>query len=285
MGSRSFTSAAIAAARAGLRLLASGPAYATRGPAPALTDRPAVPLPPDELAFVRAILADPADSLPRLVYADWLEDRGDPRGEFLRLATRYRDELRDFSRDRPAILARLDELRPLLPAMWRTAFDIAGRFYLVWPRRRRDRLAALDLDEPLRVASMPWHVRANAAPGDYLYVLTLIDGRPFLVSRMRVVEVGPVGQYRRRLARTGYLLREEFGPTVMLGDEGLPIRLGPFVPDELLRTVEFHKHNGRRGRVKLDADGRVHNHGSLYGGSRLTDATALRFDALFNGWA
>ena len=36
-------------------------------------------------AFLRAVLADPDDDAPRLVYADWLEERGDPRGEFIRL--------------------------------------------------------------------------------------------------------------------------------------------------------------------------------------------------------
>lgn len=39
----------------------------------------------DDKDFIRAILADPADDTLRLVYADWLEERGDPRAEFLRL--------------------------------------------------------------------------------------------------------------------------------------------------------------------------------------------------------
>src|SRR5262245_400477 len=39
----------------------------------------------DEGAFLQAILAAPADDVPRLVYADWLEERGDGRAEFLRL--------------------------------------------------------------------------------------------------------------------------------------------------------------------------------------------------------
>ena len=39
---------------------------------------------PDDEAFVRAILAAPGDDLPRLVYADWLDDRDDPRGAYLR---------------------------------------------------------------------------------------------------------------------------------------------------------------------------------------------------------
>ena len=38
----------------------------------------------EHLAFLQAILADPDDDAPRLVYADWLEERGDPRAEFIR---------------------------------------------------------------------------------------------------------------------------------------------------------------------------------------------------------
>jgi uncharacterized protein (TIGR02996 family) len=39
---------------------------------------------PEESAFIEAILASPADEACRLVYADWLEERGDPRGGYLR---------------------------------------------------------------------------------------------------------------------------------------------------------------------------------------------------------
>jgi uncharacterized protein (TIGR02996 family) len=39
-------------------------------------------------AFLQAILEDPDDDTPRLVYADWLEERGDPRGEFIRTQCR-----------------------------------------------------------------------------------------------------------------------------------------------------------------------------------------------------
>jgi uncharacterized protein (TIGR02996 family) len=38
-----------------------------------------------EDAFLQAILEDPDNDEARLVYADWLEERGDPRGEFIRL--------------------------------------------------------------------------------------------------------------------------------------------------------------------------------------------------------
>lgn len=43
----------------------------------------------DDEAFVRAIVAAPADEAPRLVYADWLDERGDPRGAYLRAEVEF----------------------------------------------------------------------------------------------------------------------------------------------------------------------------------------------------
>ncbi len=52
-------------------------------PKPKLFPDPVCKL-PDEYGLVAAVLAAPLDDLPKLVYADWLEERNDPRGEFLR---------------------------------------------------------------------------------------------------------------------------------------------------------------------------------------------------------
>jgi uncharacterized protein (TIGR02996 family) len=38
----------------------------------------------DDEAFIRAIVDAPGDDAPRLVYADWLDERGDPRAAYLR---------------------------------------------------------------------------------------------------------------------------------------------------------------------------------------------------------
>jgi len=35
--------------------------------------------------FIQTIIANPDDDTPRLVYADWLDEQGDPRGEFIRV--------------------------------------------------------------------------------------------------------------------------------------------------------------------------------------------------------
>ena len=40
---------------------------------------------PTDAAFLAAVAASPTESLPRLVYADWLDEQGDPRGEMVRV--------------------------------------------------------------------------------------------------------------------------------------------------------------------------------------------------------
>jgi uncharacterized protein (TIGR02996 family) len=49
------------------------------------------------LPFLQSIQADPVDEVNFLVYADWLEERGDPRADFLRLFCKF-----FFHEDRPA---------------------------------------------------------------------------------------------------------------------------------------------------------------------------------------
>jgi uncharacterized protein (TIGR02996 family) len=44
----------------------------------------------EESAFLRAAFADPDDAAPRLIYADWLDERHDPRATVIRLAERLR---------------------------------------------------------------------------------------------------------------------------------------------------------------------------------------------------
>ncbi|MBL8794221.1 MAG: TIGR02996 domain-containing protein [Planctomycetia bacterium] len=48
--------------------------------------------------FMPAILADPDDDVPRLIYADWLEDRGDPYGAFIRVQCELADRNTPFLR-------------------------------------------------------------------------------------------------------------------------------------------------------------------------------------------
>jgi len=72
----------------------------------------------DEIAFLRAIANAPDDDAPRLVYADWLEERGDARAEFVRLEVERR-HLFDRKPNRKAIIdERIHELTFQLDTKW-----------------------------------------------------------------------------------------------------------------------------------------------------------------------
>lgn len=75
----------------------------------------------DEQAFHQMILRNPDDEVPRLICADWLEERGDPRGEFIRVQCALEGSVR---RDlgRPALLARQAALLQQHGDEWRRPF-------------------------------------------------------------------------------------------------------------------------------------------------------------------
>ncbi|MDY3561613.1 TIGR02996 domain-containing protein [Gemmata sp. JC673] len=72
----------------------------------------------DEAGFLRALLETPADDTTRLVYADWLTERGDPesaaKARFLRLTVRFRQSGRTDEYQQ----AELQPLAAALPPEW-----------------------------------------------------------------------------------------------------------------------------------------------------------------------
>jgi len=70
----------------------------------------------DEAGFLQAILRTPDDAALRSVYADWLEERGDPRGEYLRCQCTRADLQRGDPR-LAALLQREEELREQYPTV------------------------------------------------------------------------------------------------------------------------------------------------------------------------
>src|SRR5262245_32529246 len=76
----------------------------------------------DEAAFLRAILADPADDAPRLVYADWLDEQGTPeaaaRAAFLRTTAAHAAAARAGARNRKALKKQLHETALTLDSGW-----------------------------------------------------------------------------------------------------------------------------------------------------------------------
>src|SRR4051794_27421991 len=84
-----------------------------------------LPLLGAEDAFLDAIFASPSADGPRRMYADWLEERGDARGEFLRLDCELAGLPPGGVRREP-LEARLGELRPSLDHAWLVAVERAA---------------------------------------------------------------------------------------------------------------------------------------------------------------
>jgi uncharacterized protein (TIGR02996 family) len=76
----------------------------------------------EEDAFLQALLANPDDVNLRLVYADWLEERGDPRGELLRLDVKL-VELPPKGVPARKLRRRLEELRQGIDPTWLARID------------------------------------------------------------------------------------------------------------------------------------------------------------------
>jgi uncharacterized protein (TIGR02996 family) len=75
----------------------------------------------EDQAFLEAVLAQPDDDAVRLVYADWLEERGDPRSDYLRLELELVRE--PSGAEAPGLRVRLQELRPRLDPLWLAHLD------------------------------------------------------------------------------------------------------------------------------------------------------------------
>jgi uncharacterized protein (TIGR02996 family) len=71
----------------------------------------------DEEAFLDAILAEPDNDVPRLIFADWLEEHGDQRSEFIRVQCQLA-RLREDDPRRPALEAREQELLGAYQGEW-----------------------------------------------------------------------------------------------------------------------------------------------------------------------
>jgi uncharacterized protein (TIGR02996 family) len=73
----------------------------------------------DEQAFLSAIMSNPDNQTAKLVYADWLQERDDPRAEVVRLKVAVDTQAEGWV----AARERLTELEPTVPATWLVLLD------------------------------------------------------------------------------------------------------------------------------------------------------------------
>src|SRR5262245_45314630 len=75
----------------------------------------------EDEGFLKAILASPEDDTLRLVYADWLEEHDDPRGEFIRVQSELA-RLPEHEERRAELAAREQSLLQQYAAEWAKPF-------------------------------------------------------------------------------------------------------------------------------------------------------------------
>src|SRR5262245_58130851 len=106
-------------------------------------------------AFARAILDAPQDIGRRLVFADWLDAHGDPRGEYIRAVAERR-------RGDPASMNRLDELRKAIAPGWLPLLDCPPPQEQGWQLRAHPQLPS-----DLPVAQALQHLASTAAGEEF----------------------------------------------------------------------------------------------------------------------
>jgi uncharacterized protein (TIGR02996 family) len=75
----------------------------------------------DDYSFLQAVLADPRDDALRQVYADWLEEHGDPRADYLRLELALAGQ--PDGPEAATLRRQIQELRPRLDPLWLAHLD------------------------------------------------------------------------------------------------------------------------------------------------------------------
>src|SRR5262245_66515414 len=78
------------------------------------------------LRLLAAARGNPEDDGPRLVLADWLEEQGDPRGEFVRLECRL-EAMEDGDPQYPVFRPRSDELAERYGEAWLAPVKAVGQ--------------------------------------------------------------------------------------------------------------------------------------------------------------
>jgi uncharacterized protein (TIGR02996 family) len=163
-----------------------------------------------DTAFLRAILANPDDDAPRLIYADWLDEQGDAdRAEFIRLQIRLA-RMDSDDPDRFSVGSRAEELRRAhhiewvnhLPQFDHVNWEVFDRGFIsavkfetpdAFFAHAREVFAAAPIHE-LRLHQFYWRDAARLAESRFLRrirVLDLNDGNRIGISGAESLMASP----------------------------------------------------------------------------------------------
>jgi uncharacterized protein (TIGR02996 family) len=144
----------------------------------------------EEFQFLRSIYQQPGDDAPRLVYADWLEEHGDSRAEFLRLEVQLHRLSKGAKKRRAPLQERIRELRPKVEANWLAR---------MWLPRNLAQEVRLDL---VRLSKGKALIEVRGGQDE---IVLLVEGKPVALNWDDCQ--GSVGQY---LVFTGHTCGSDY---------------------------------------------------------------------------
>lgn len=136
---------------------------------------------PAEFLLHQAVLAEPEADEPRMIYADWLEERGDPRAEFIRVQLE---------------LARAPVGSPRWLALKQDELKLLGRHAGRWQKRVHRQLAAAG-GPSLSIKRRRWAVRDWRYERGFIEFVDLQAG-VFAAFHEAVFAIGPIRGVRLR---------------------------------------------------------------------------------------
>jgi uncharacterized protein (TIGR02996 family) len=237
-----------------------------------------------EAGFLSAIRADPNDEATRLIYADYLEERGDVRGEFLRLDSRLAEPGLEYAKF-DQLRERLKQLRAALypkHQKWLAAVDVPDRFTVFLSKEDCDHLRAQgQVGKPLRFIAFSRFGQFKPRPGIPVYAIRVHRKKLYVIGRMRVAGCTSREAYLPDHPDDAPLFRlwEE---VVLLGDHGTPIQPDTVVSPEVLHRFRYRAGNNEYP-LKHVKYGEVTHSFWLGGVTRITKATAQDLDFLLTG--
>jgi uncharacterized protein (TIGR02996 family) len=237
-------------------------------------------------AFLETIRQNPEDDAPRLVYADWLEEQGDIRAEFLRLEVQCpRGALARI--DSP-IRKRMEVLRTEIDANWLAWVERVNRHLFFWSNALCDHYAGLsEIGRPLRFLSGGYNLDylKESRPifaGDYIFPFRIRNRRVFVLARMRVREITTQEAYLAARPNDARLIFYPWFRQIFVGDAGTILRLDAPVPRPIVRRLRFKGLSSEFAPKSL-ASGDVLHSGDLQGVLLLTARSAIDFNRCVAG--
>jgi len=240
--------------------------------------------------FLETIRQNPEDDAPRLVYADWLEEQGDIRAEFLRLEVQWAHE--KAAKTKTPISKRMEKLRAEIDPNWVAWIERTNRMSVYWPADLCRILAERgEMGRPLRFVSVSgaYGSAAISLPkmrglrrGDYIYPVTVRQRRLHVIARMRIRELAAAAAFVTASPEEASLVVDPRLGEIMIGHGGTVQRLDRVLPAAAVSRLRFWRSSGERG-LKYLKHGELEHSVDLQGIFRITQRTAMDFERLLAG--